>query len=117
MSDNIGDKQRIEHIYEAILHIENFIQGVDYDEYMRNFQLRLALVKLLEIVGEASGVLSDGLKTNFSEVEWRTLKAVRNILVHEYFGINYEVIWASIQRDIPPLKQKIEIIRTSYRDD
>ena len=84
---------------------------------MRNFQLRLAIVKLLEIVGEASGMLPNELKTNFSEVEWRTLKAVRNVLVHEYFGIDYDIIWASIQRDIPPLTQKIEIIRASYRDD
>ena len=65
MSDNIGDKQRIEHIYEAVLHIENFIQGVDYEEYMRNFQLRLAIVKLLEIVGEVSGMLSNELKRTF----------------------------------------------------
>ena len=68
MSDNIGDKQRIEHIYEAVLHIENFIQGVDYEEYMRNFQLRLAIVKLLEIVGEASGMLSNELKRTFRKL-------------------------------------------------
>ncbi len=82
---------------------------------MENFQLRLALVKLLEIVGEAATMLSDELRSEFSSVEWRTLKAVRNILVHEYFGISYEVIWESIQRDIPPLKQKIEhILETGF---
>lgn len=75
---------------------------------------RLALVKLLENVGEAANAISRELKAEFSEVEWRTLKSVRNILTHEYFGINYEIIWNSIQTDIPPLKQKIEQILAQH---
>lgn len=101
MKNSIGDRQRVEHICEAIFHIENFTQGITYEDYINNLQLRLALVKLLEIIGEAATMLSDNVRQNFSDIEWRTLKAVRNILVHEYFGINYEIIWESIQRDIP----------------
>lgn len=113
MKNSEGDKQRIQHIREAIDHIENFTQGVDYEAYMTNLQLRLALVKLLEIIGEAAVALSDKLRNEFSDIEWRTLKAVRNVLVHEYFGINYEIVWTSIQRDIPVLKEKIDHIIAS----
>jgi uncharacterized protein with HEPN domain len=118
MKSNIGDQQRIYHIREAIVHIQNFTAGIDYENYVANFQLRLALVKLLEIIGEASAALSENLVQEFSEVEWRTLKAVRNILVHEYFGISYDIIWDSIQRDIPALKNKIDkIIVTKFPED
>lgn len=110
MKSSLGDKQRIQHIREAIDHIENFTTGISYEDYVANLQLRLALVKLLEIIGEAASMLTDELRDKFSDVEWGTLKAVRNILVHEYFGIDYAIIWASIQRDIPALKVKIDHI-------
>lgn len=110
MKSNLGDRQRIQHIFEAIEHIQNFTKDVDYEKYVADYQLRLALVKLLEIIGEATAALSEELTSKFSEVEWRTLKAVRNILVHEYFGISYEIIWDTIQQDIPILKQKITAI-------
>lgn len=115
MKSSLGDQQRILHIREAIEHIEAFMNGVDFESYMGNFQLRLALVKLLEIIGEAAAALSEEIKQEFSEIEWRTLKAVRNILIHEYFGISYDIIWDSIQRDIPPLKEKIDkLIQTKF---
>lgn len=115
MKNSIGDKQRIEHIYEAILHIENFTEGVTYEHYIADFKLRLALVKLLEIIGEAANMLSNDFSNKFSDVEWRTLKAVRNILVHEYFGISYDILWESVQQDIQPLKQKIQhILATEF---
>ncbi len=103
MKSSLGDKQRIQHIREAIGHIETFTIGISYEDYVANLQLRLALVKLLEIIGEAASMLSDEIRYEFSDIEWSTLKAVRNVLVHEYFGIDYAIIWASIQRDIPGL--------------
>jgi uncharacterized protein with HEPN domain len=112
MKNSIGDKQRIEHILDAIRHIENFTVGITYEDYLNNYQLRLALVKLLEIIGEAASMLSDDLRQEFSDIEWRTLRAVRNILVHEYFGISYDIIWESIQQDIQPLKHKIQYVLT-----
>jgi uncharacterized protein with HEPN domain len=110
MRGNIGDKERLLHIKESITHIESFVEGLNYEEYSKNFMLRLALVKLFEIIGEAATKLSDELKVEFSDIEWATLKGLRNILVHEYFGIDYKTIWESIQRDIPALKIKIDAI-------
>ena len=113
MKSSEADRQRVQHIREAINHIENFTENVDYETYTSNLQLRLALVKLLEIIGEAASVLSDELRNEFSDIEWRTLKAVRNVLVHEYFGINYEILWTSIQHDIPILRERIDLLMAS----
>lgn len=77
---------------------------------MNDFKLRLALVKLLEIIGESSGSISEELKNKFTEVEWGILKSIRNVLIHEYFGIDYKIIWAAIQNHIPKLKVKINFI-------
>jgi uncharacterized protein with HEPN domain len=82
------------------------MQGVDYESYTNNYMLRLAVIKLLESTGEAENQLSAELKTEFSEVEWHVLKSVRNILIHEYFGIDYTIVWNSIEENIPELKEK-----------
>jgi uncharacterized protein with HEPN domain len=117
MKSNIGDKQRLQHILQAINDIESFTTGISYDEYAENYMLRLAVVKLFEMIGEASGHLSDNLKEEFSEVEWTVLKGMRNIFVHEYFGIDYEIIWNSVQENLPTLKEKIQkIISVKYPD-
>ncbi|HEV7347434.1 DUF86 domain-containing protein [Telluribacter sp.] len=110
MKSNLGDKERLIHILECIILIEEFTVGVDYPSYNQDLKLRLALVKLLETIGEAAGFVSSELKNEFDEVDWRVLKAVRNLLIHEYFGINYEIVWESIRNDIPPLKEKVNHI-------
>ena len=69
--------------------------------------MKFAVVRLIEIIGEASTALSDELKDEYCNIEWSVLKGIRNIVVHEYFGINYTIIWSSIQKDIPPLKNKL----------
>lgn len=81
---------------------------------MNDYMRRLALVKLLEIIGEASGHVSKELRQRFSDIEWQTLTIVRHILVHEYFGIDYNVIWNAIQNKIPALRQKLELVIEEY---
>lgn len=118
MRAELGDKVRLTHIFESVVLIEEFMEGVDYSTYMDDMKLRLALVKLLENTGEAAVAITAETKTEFSEVEWRMLKIVRNILVHEYFGINYNTIWDAIQNDIPPLKIKIQhILDTKFPEN
>jgi uncharacterized protein with HEPN domain len=67
MKDNIANKVRLNHILEALNEIEDFTKGITYDEYMKNSMLRHALVRLLEIIGEASNHLAEDLKANFQK--------------------------------------------------
>ncbi len=110
MKNRISDKERLLHISDAIESIINFTEEISYEAYCEDYKLRLALIKLLEIIGEASSGISSQIQEQFSEIDWTILKNIRNVLVHEYFGIDYEVIWNTIKIDIPELKAQVEQI-------
>jgi uncharacterized protein with HEPN domain len=110
MKGEIGDKERLGHILDSINQINEFIGNKTYDEYEKDEVLKLAIVKLFEIIGEASVAISNELKEKNNEIEWREMKGMRNILIHDYFGINYEIVWDTYQLFLPKLKTQIEKI-------
>jgi len=114
MKSSISDKTRLQHIPDAINDILLFTKDIDYNTYMADYKLRLALVKLIEIIGEASNGLSPEAIRRVPDIEWSILAGIRNVLVHEYFGIDYEIIWNSIKQNIPELKIKIEKALLNY---
>lgn len=75
--------------------------------------MRFACIKQMEIIGEASDHISEEIKTRFSEIEWRQIKGMRNIFVHEYFGIDSRLLWEIIKQDLPDLKSKVVTIINS----
>ena len=93
---------------ESINDIILFTKDIDYETYKADYKLRLAIVKLIENIGEASNGISPKTIKKLPGIEWSVLKGIRNVLVHEYFGIDYEIIWNSIKENIPELKIKIE---------
>lgn len=110
MKKRISDKARIEHILEAIAQIQQFTEGITYNDYKQDLKLRLALTRLVEIIGEAANYVSEETRIKHVDVEWTLLNRVRNLPIHEYFGVDYNIIWDSIQHDLPPLKLKLETI-------
>lgn len=110
MRNKLTDKDRLFHILDAIKSIEKFTKSITYEDYNDDYKLQLALVKLLEIIGEASNGITLETQEKFLEVEWAVLRGIRNTLVHEYFGIDYDIVWESIKQNIPVLKNKIETI-------
>jgi uncharacterized protein with HEPN domain len=110
MTDRLGDKVRLQHILDAISEIENYTKGVDFAQFSSNSMLFNACVRQLEIVGEAVNRLSDDLIANNPDVEWRKVTGLRNMLIHEYFGIDDKLIWSIIQKNIPDLKDKVGVI-------
>ncbi len=69
--------------------------------------MRFACIKQMEIVGEASRHISDEIKLQFSDIEWSQINGMRNIFVHEYFGIDTKLVWDIIKHDLPDLKLKV----------
>lgn len=110
MKGQLGDKARLQHIYDAILEIESYTQDVEIEEFLRNSMMRFACIKQIEIIGEAGNHITKTTQLRFSEIEWRKIVSLRNIVIHEYFGIDFDVIWSVILCDIPDLKVKIENI-------
>lgn len=77
--------------------------------------MRIAVVKWIEIIGEASVYISEELKNKYPGVDWPAIKGMRNIVVHEYFGIRYDLIWEVVSEHIPVLKENIlRIIKESF---
>ena len=110
MTDRLGDKIRLQHILDAIIEIENFTKDVNFDTFSSNSMLFSACVRQLEIVGEAANRLTDNMIANNPDVEWRKITGLRNMLIHEYFGLDDKLIWNIIQKNIPELKEKVEKI-------
>ncbi|WP_243455128.1 HepT-like ribonuclease domain-containing protein [Meiothermus sp. CFH 77666] len=83
-------------------------QGKSVAELQPEDETALALVRLLEILGEAARMVSGDLKLNHSEVPWREIADTRNRLIHQYFDVDMEIVSAIVQADLPDLLQKIE---------
>jgi len=107
MRGDLGDRARLQHILDAIVEIESYTRQVGFDDFAENSMMRFASIKQLEIIGEAANSLTDQFKRRFSDIEWRAIIGLRNILVHHYFGIDENVVWGIIQKDIPELKVKV----------
>lgn len=107
MRGKLGDKARLSHILDAIVEIESYLSEADYELFLNNSMMKFACIKQLEIIGEASGHISDEMKMQFSEIEWSQIRGMRNIFVHEYFGIDTKLVWEIIKLDLPDLKSKV----------
>lgn len=105
MTTSQKDKDRLQHICQAISDIELVAEGRAQD-----IKTYYALERLIEIIGEAAKQISPELKNFYPEVCWQDIIAMRNFLAHEYNKIDYSIIWQTIDNDIPVLKKQIEKI-------
>lgn len=109
------DQVLVSHILGCIENIEQYTADSTKEKFLSNFMVQDAVTRNVEIIGEACAKISADLKTKFSEIPWRDIIAMRNILIHEYFRTDPETIWNVIQFDIPKLKIQMLQILNSYR--
>jgi uncharacterized protein with HEPN domain len=105
-----NDRTYLAHIREAIENIEEYLEGVSYEQFASGKMMIDAVIRELEIIGEASNNLSDEFRRQHSDVLWQRMKDMRNFLIHEYFGVNTKVVWDTCKDDLPQLKSFIEKI-------
>ena len=110
MKGKIGDRQRLLHILEAINEIELYTNSTDLKDFLANSMMRFACVKQIEIIGEAANYITPKTKLIFSDLEWGQIVGMRHILVHEYFGMDFELIWQVVINDLPVLREKISSV-------
>ncbi len=97
-------------IVEAADYIAEFIAGIDFEAFQKSELLRSAVVHKLSVIGEAAARVSEELKAQNHQVPWAQIVAFRNILVHAYFGIDWDVVWGAAKNRCPVLREQIEQI-------
>jgi uncharacterized protein with HEPN domain len=104
------DRLRLNHMRDAAQKIVDFTAGVSAADFTADEKLQLAVVRLLEIAGEAVSGLSEGLKEDHPEIPWSQITATRNRLIHGYFDIDLGVIWKIVTEDVPALVDHLQAI-------
>ena len=100
----------LKHIEESIERIERFMRGVDRQRMEKDELLQSALIRQIEVIGEAVKNLEIGFTVKYPYVEWSEIAGMRDKLIHNYFGIDLETIWKVIKKDIPELRKQIKQI-------
>ena len=94
----------LDDIVEAIHQIRTYLADVDEEAFTTDRKTQDAVIRNLEIIGEAAGNLPEQFQKTASEIDWRKIKGLRNILIHEYFGINLPIVWDVVQNKLDPLE-------------
>ena len=101
-------KQQLDDILQAITFIREYVKDMDYKAFEADRKTQDAVVRNLEIIGEAVRAVPDEVRDKAAEIEWHKIVALRNILIHEYFGVNLKIIWDVIQN-------KLDAVETTCR--
>lgn len=101
----------LEDIFEAIKKALRYTNGFTYEAFINDDKSIDAVVRNLEIVGEAVRRLPEDFKGKYPDIEWEKIVGLRHRIVHDYFGIDLEIIWQILQKDLPEFKRALEKIR------
>jgi uncharacterized protein with HEPN domain len=102
---------RIEDILDAIDSILEYTSYMDQSSWEKDRKTIDAVIRNFEIIGEAATHVPEDVQNNYREVPWSQMKGIRNLLIHEYFGVDVDVVWETIQKDIEPLKKSLKKIK------
>ena len=110
MPDKLGDAVRIRHILDAIEEIRGYTKDADFETFDQNAMMHDACIRQLAIIGEACNRISPDVRETHTDIAWRQIIGLRNIVIHQYFGVDNHVIWDVIAHDLPDLEEKMSRI-------
>ncbi len=105
-----NDQVYLEHILESIGKIENFIAGLRKAEFDQNVMIQDAVIRNFEIIGEATKKISKKFSQEHQEIPWQDMAGMRDKLIHDYLDVDLDVLWKTIEEDLPLLKKLITSI-------
>jgi uncharacterized protein with HEPN domain len=109
----MSDRKEIDYlkdILEASTRALLYCKNLDYEKFSKDFKTQDAVVRNLEIIGEATKNISENIRESNSEIPWKNIAGMRDKLIHDYFGINIDVVWGVVVNDLSELVKNIQII-------
>ena len=97
----------LKHILDAIYRIEEYTTGIEYEEFSNKNIVQAAVIREIEIIGEASKKLTQVIKEKYANVPWKKIAGMRDKLIHDYMGVDIDAVWDTVKKDIPELKTKL----------
>jgi len=102
----------IEDISNSIKNIEDFSKNLDKEKFCKNNLRQSAIIRQLEIIGEAVKNIPNSLREKYPKIDWKDIAGFRDVLSHAYFGVSMDRVWKIIENDLPKLKKEIKKIKT-----
>jgi uncharacterized protein with HEPN domain len=100
----------LQDILNAVDDIKNFVDNMTYEQFIKDRKTLNAVVRSIEIIGEASKSIPESMKAKYKELPWKQMAGMRDKLIHAYFGLDVETLWKAVTENIPPLKKSIQKI-------
>ena len=107
----------IDDIIEAIEKIEEYSRGLSFDEFSRDCQVIDATIRNFEIIGEAVKHIPPKIRRKYPDIPWKTMAGMRDKLIHEYFGVNKQVLWKTIKEDLLKIKPQINQVLKKLNEE
>lgn len=104
-------------VLKAIEKIDRYVESLSFREFSSNELVQDAVVRNLEIIGEAAKKIPEGIRNQYCGIEWRKIAGLRDILIHEYFGVDLEILWNIIKDKLPELKEKVLEVLSEIEDE
>lgn len=98
----------IEDILEAMNKIEEYIKGLSYEDFTEKEMVEDAVIRKMEIIGEAAKNVPENIKAQYKNIPWKKMVGLRNLTIHEYFGVDLSIIWEIVTKNIPAAKPDIQ---------
>src|SRR3989344_64778 len=107
----------LQDIMDAMNCIEEFVGDMSFEELKADEKTSSAVIRKFEIIGEAAKYMPDLIKEKYGGIQWKSMAGMRDRLIHVYFGIDYNLVWAAIKTEIPKLKLKLKKVLSSMEKE
>lgn len=101
---------------EAICKIEEYTDSLTKEEFLKSHLIQDAVLRRLEIIGEAVKNIPSEVRNIYSDIPWKQMAGMRDVLIHDYFGVNLERVWLTVKKDLPKVKPKINAVLKDLSD-
>lgn len=107
----------LQDIVDAAAKARSFVAGIDFKQFAEDDKTSFAVIRALEIIGEASKQVPEAVRAGSPDVPWREMAGMRDKVIHAYFGVSLELVWETVQRELVPMATAVAAVLRQVRDD